>query len=682
MDNRTFYITTPIYYPNDKLHIGHAYSTTVADTLARYKRLRGYDVRYLTGTDEHGQKLQQRAEAAGKAPQAFVDDIVVWIQALWRRLDISYDDFIRTTEVRHKTVVQRIFAKLLEKEDIYLGEYEGWYCTPCESFWTERQLKDGRCPDCGGVVGLVSEPAYFFRMSRYADRLIEYYETHPDFIVPVSRKHEMLNNFLLPGLEDLCVSRTTFSWGIPVPDRPEHVIYVWLDALTNYITALGYMSGDPEQEARFARYWPADVHVMAKEIVRFHAIYWPIILMALDLPLPRQIVGHGWLLMKDGKMSKSKGNVIDPNLLIDRYGSDALRYFLLREIPFGQDGVFTLEALMERLNFDLANDLGNLVHRSLAMLERFAGGVIPSPGALTQLESDYATLIGETAVQVEDALDRFEFGPALSAIWTIVRRANRYIDETAPWALHKAGDRDRLDTVLYTVFEVIRSVSVMLQPFMPNTPPAIWSQMGLTPGPSTSWESAKQFGVLPSGLRTSRGDPIFPRLDVAAELAALDELTAGRNAQTPSVAEAEQRMAGEASTDRGVDASAADALAANAPVNAESGAPQLEQIELADFARVDLRVARVVAAERIPKADKLLKLQLDVGGERRQVVSGIAQHYEPEELPGRQVILVANLKPVMLRGVESQGMILAASDGELLTLATLADAIRPGMKVK
>ncbi len=680
MGNQTFYITTPIYYPNDKLHIGHAYSTTVADTLARYKRLRGYDVRYLTGTDEHGQKLQQRAEAAGKAPQAFVDDIVVWIQALWQRLDISYDDFIRTTEDRHKTVVQDIFAKLLEQGDIYLGEYEGWYCTPCESFWTERQLKDGRCSDCGGPVGLVREPAYFFRMSRYADRLIEHYETHPDFIVPVSRKHEMLNNFLLPGLEDLCVSRTTFSWGIPVPGRPEHVIYVWLDALTNYITALGYLSGDPDLEARFAHYWPADVHVMAKEIVRFHAIYWPIILMALDLPLPKQIVGHGWLLMKDGKMSKSKGNVIDPNVLIDRYGSDALRYFLLREIPFGQDGVFTLEALMERLNFDLANDLGNLVHRSLAMLERFCGGVIPSSAAVTQLESDYAKLIGETVSQVEDALDRFEFGPALSAIWTVVRRANRYIDETAPWALHKAGDRDRLNTVLYTVFEAIRSVSVLLQPFMPNTPPSIWSQMGLTPGESTSWESAKHFGMLPPGLRTNKGDPIFPRLDVAAELAALDELTNGKGARTTHVTRETEpgKSAGAASAQGG----STDAPSANVSVTQEPVTPQLEQIDIADFGRVDLRAARVVAAERIPKADKLLKLQLDVGGELRQVVSGIAKHYTPEELLGRQVILVANLKPVTLRGVESHGMILAASDGDRLTLATLADGIAPGMKVK
>jgi len=682
VDDKTFYITTPIYYPNDKLHIGHAYTTTVADTLARYKRLRGYDVRYLTGTDEHGQKLQQRAEAAGKAPQVFVDGIVVWIQTLWKRLDISYDDFIRTTDDRHKTVVQRIFAKLLEKGDIFLGEYEGWYCTPCESFWTERQLKEGRCPDCGGIVGLISEPAYFFRVSRYADRLIEYYETHPDFIVPVSRKHEMLNNFLLPGLEDLCVSRTTFSWGIPVPGHPEHVIYVWLDALTNYITALGYMSDDPELDAQFAHYWPADVHVMAKEIVRFHAIYWPIILMALDLPLPKQIVGHGWLLMKDGKMSKSKGNVIDPNVLIDRYGSDALRYFLLREIPFGQDGVFTLEALMERLNFDLANDLGNLVHRSLAMLERFAGGVIPSPVAITQLERDFATLIGGAAVQVEDALDRFEFGSALSEIWTIVRRANRYIDETAPWALHKAGDRDRLKTVLYTIFEAIRSVSVLLQPFMPNTPLAIWSQMGLSPGQLTSWESAKNFGMLPPGLRTNRGDPIFPRLDVAAELAALDELTGGKKIQTtPAAGETGQGTTAD-TVDTASAKSRTDASGADRPDTEGATEPQLEQIDIAEFGRVDLRVALVVAAERIPKADKLLKLQLDVGGELRQVVSGIAKHYTPDELLGKQVILVANLKPVTLRGVESQGMILAASDGELLTLATLADAIRPGMKVK
>ena len=656
----TFYITTPIYYPNDKLHIGHAYSTTVADTLARYKRLRGYDVRFLTGTDEHGQKLQRKAEAAGMTPLAYIDGIVEGIKKLWERLDISYDDFIRTTEERHSTVVQKMFSRLLEQGDIYLDHYEGWYCTPDESFWTEIQLKDGHCPECGGEVEWVKEEGYFFRMGKYADRLVQYYKDHPEFLEPESRKHEMLNNFLLPGLEDLCVSRTTFDWGIPVRENPKHVIYVWLDALSNYITALGYLSGDPELEARFAKYWPADVHMMSKEIVRFHSIYWPIMLMALDLPLPKQVVGHGWLLMKDGKMSKSKGNVIDPNQLIDRYGSDALRYFLLREISFGQDGVFTYESFMDRLNYDLANDLGNLLHRSLAMLKKFASGVIPEPAHLTELETELRDWIVSLADQTEAAMERKEFSKALETIWQLVRRGNRYIDETAPWALHKAGEGERLNTVLYTMFEVLRIVSVWMEPFMPKTAPEMRRQLGLASGAATTWDSARVFGTLPPNLVTAPGEPIFPRLDVEKELAVLGVLALP-------------------------DASVAPAKEANkAGDKATQAQPEgvVSLIEIGDFTKVELRVAEVVSAEKIAKADKLLKLQLSLGDEVRQVVSGIAKHYAPEQLIGQKVILVANLKPVKLRGVESHGMILAASTDTQLVLATVSGDIPVGAKVK
>ncbi len=661
MTKPTYYITTPIYYPNDKLHIGHAYSTTVADTLARYKRLKGCDVRFLTGTDEHGQKLQRKAEAVGKTPQEYIDGIVEGIKKLWERLDISYDDFIRTTESRHTEVVQKIFSRLLEQGDIYLDNYEGWYCTPDESFWTERQLKDGKCPECGGDVEWVTEQSYFFKMGKYADRLIQYFHEHPDFLVPESRKHEMLNNFLLPGLEDLCVSRTTFDWGIPVRENPKHVIYVWLDALTNYITALGYLSEEQDLEERFRHYWPADVHLMSKEIVRFHSIYWPIILMALDLPLPKQVVGHGWLLMKDGKMSKSKGNVIDPNQLIDRYGADALRYFLLREISFGQDGVFTFESFMDRLNFDLANDLGNLLHRSLAMVNKFAGGIIPGPARLTELEDELKSLVLSAVDQTEESLEKKEFSKALDAIWQLVRRGNRYIDETAPWALHKAGDGERLNTVLYTMFEVLRIVSVLIQPFMPKTSPEMWKQMGLVEGEATTWDSARQFGQLPEGLKTSPGDPIFPRLDVEKELAALGVL---------APAAAEQKSV----------KSAPKTEQASQPK--EEGAGLVTLIDIEDFSKVELRVAQVVSAEKIEKADKLLKLQLDLGTETRQVVSGIAKHYQPEQLVGQKVILVANLKPVKLRGVESHGMILAASTGDQLVLATVSGDIPVGAKVK
>ncbi|UOF91796.1 methionine--tRNA ligase [Fodinisporobacter ferrooxydans] len=669
-NNNTFYITTPIYYPSDKLHIGHAYTTVACDAMARYKRLRGYDTWFLTGTDEHGQKIERRAEEAGKTPQQFVDDIVSTIRALWDRLDISYNDFIRTTESRHKTVVQKIFQKLLDQGDIYLSEYEGLYCTPCESFWTERQAPDQKCPDCGRPVEWVKEQSYFFRMSHYVDRLLEYYEANPDFIQPASRKNEMINNFIKPGLEDLCVSRTTFAWGIPVPNDPKHVVYVWLDALTNYITALGYLSDDEELEEKFQKFWPADVHVVGKEIVRFHTIYWPIMLMALDLPLPKKVFAHGWLLMKDGKMSKSKGNVIDPNVLIDRYGCDAIRYFLLREIPFGADGVYTHESLLHRLNFDLANDLGNLLNRTVAMVEKYTGGPLPACYDLSEVDANLRSVAQETIQKVEEAMDQMHFSNALTAIWQFVHRTNRYIDETAPWVLAKNPEnQERLQTVLYHLVESLRIVSIVLQPFMTQCPKEMWLQLGIEAGEDTTWESTKEFGRLRSdGKRVAKGAPLFPRLDVEEEIHALtdkkenqgmSEATAGNQALTQNQGE-------------------------EAKIKNVSEAADAEQsmISIDDFAKVELRVAEVIAAEKIEKADKLLKLQLDLGAETRQVVSGIAKYYQPEQLIGQKVIVVTNLKPVKLRGVESNGMILAASEGDQLVLATVPAGIPLGAKVK
>ncbi|WP_188883272.1 methionine--tRNA ligase, partial [Alicyclobacillus cellulosilyticus] len=527
MARDTFYITTPIYYPNDKLHIGHAYTTVAADALARYKRLRGFDVMFLTGTDEHGQKIQARAQEAGKPVLEFLDEIVAWIKDLWDRLDISYDDFIRTTEPRHTKVVAQLFERLIDQGDIYLGTYEGWYCTPCESFWQERELVDGKCPDCGRAVKYVKEPSYFFRMQKYVDRLLKYYEENPSFIQPESRKNEMINNFIKPGLQDLCVSRTAFDWGIHVPRDPKHVVYVWLDALTNYITAIGYGSDDPAQRAKFERYWPADLHLVGKDIVRFHVIYWPIFLMALGLPLPKQVYAHGFFMMKDGKMSKSKGNVIDPKLLIARYGSDAIRYFLLREIPFGQDGVFTPEGLVERMNFDLANDLGNLVHRTAAMLHRFAGGRVPAPGPAAAGEAELAELAAAVVDEMAAAMDDLQFSVALAAVWKLVGRANKYIDETAPWALHKNGEFARLHTVMYTLCEVIRVIAVLISPFLPRTAARIFAQYGVAPELQT-WESLRPFGRAAAGTPVATGEPLFPRLDVAAEIAALDALTSQR----------------------------------------------------------------------------------------------------------------------------------------------------------
>lgn len=664
---KTFYITTPIYYPSDKLHIGHAYTTVAGDAMARYKRLRGYDVMYLTGTDEHGQKIERKAIEQGVSPQKFVDDIVVGIKALWEKLDISNDDFIRTTEERHKEVVQPLFTKLLDQGDIYLGTYEGWYCTPCETFFLERQLLPGNlCPDCSRPVEMIKEESYFFRMSKYADRLLAYYEDNPDFIQPESRKNEMVNNFIKPGLEDLAVSRTTYDWGIKVSTNPKHVIYVWIDALLNYISALGYNTGDA---SKFAKYWPADVHIVGKDIIRFHIIYWPIMLMALDLPLPKKVFAHGWMLMKDGKMSKSKGNVVDPLTLINRYGLDPLRYYLLREVPFGADGNFTPEGFVERLNFDLANDLGNLLNRTVVMIDKYYEGVIPAyEGLVTEFDESLEQTAAETVAKVEEHMEKMEFSIALSSIWQLIRRTNKYIDETQPWSLMKDDSKTaELRSTMFHLAESIRMVSVMLQPFLTRNPQLIWQQLGIHDPKLTAWDSLYTFGQIPQGTTVNKGDPLFPRLDVEQETAFIASSMGGVAAEK-ILDQVESRVP------------ATDTQVLNSSSSTEI--EEKAEISIDDFASVELRVAQVISAEKVKNSDKLLKLQLDLGDEQRQVVSGIAAHYSSEEMVGKKVICVTNLKPVKLRGELSQGMILAASQGDKLTLVTVSEDMPNGAVVK
>ena len=659
MAKETFYITTPIYYPSGNLHIGHAYSTVAGDVISRYKRMQGYDVRYLTGTDEHGQKIQEKAQKAGKTELEYLDEMISGIKSLWSKLEISNDDFIRTTEDRHKQVVEKVFERLLKQGDIYLGEYEGWYSVPDETYYTESQLVDpiyengkivgGKSPDSGHEVELVKEESYFFNINKYTDRLLEFYDANPDFIQPPSRKNEMINNFIKPGLEDLAVSRTSFDWGVRVPSNPKHVVYVWIDALVNYISALGYLSDDDEL---FQKYWPADVHLMAKEIVRFHSIIWPILLMALDLPLPKKVFAHGWILMKDGKMSKSKGNVVDPNVLIDRYGLDATRYYLMRELPFGSDGVFTPEAFVERTNYDLANDLGNLVNRTISMINKYFQGELPAyEGPKHELDEDMEALAHETVKHFNESMESFQFSVALSTVWKFISRTNKYIDETTPWVLAKDdSQKDMLGNVMAHLVENIRFAAVLLRPFLTHAPKEIFKQLNINEPELFELESLEQYGALKQPIMvTEKPTPIFPRLDTEAEIAYIKE-----SMQPPKSEESKD----------------------------EVEEPSKAQIDIIDFDKVEIKAATITDAENVPKSDKLLKIQIDLGLEQRQIVSGIAKFYRPEDIIGKKVAVVTNLKPAKLMGQKSEGMILSAEKDGVLTLVSLPSAIPNGAVIK
>ena len=656
MAKDTFYITTPIYYPSGNLHIGHAYSTVAGDVIARYKRMQGYDVRYLTGTDEHGQKIQEKAQKAGKTELEYLDEMISGIKNLWSKLEISNDDFIRTTEKRHKQVVEKVFERLLKQGDIYLGEYEGWYSVPDETYYTESQLVDpvyengkivgGKSPDSGHEVELVKEESYFFNINKYTDRLLEFYDENPDFIQPPSRKNEMINNFIKPGLEDLAVSRTSFDWGVRVPSNPKHVVYVWIDALVNYISSLGYLSDD---ETLFNKYWPADIHLMAKEIVRFHSIIWPILLMALDLPLPKKVFAHGWILMKDGKMSKSKGNVVDPNVLIDRYGLDATRYYLMRELPFGSDGVFTPEAFVERTNYDLANDLGNLVNRTISMINKYFHGELPAyQGPKHELDEKMEAMALETVKSFNDNMESLQFSVALSTVWKFISRTNKYIDETQPWVLAKdENQREMLGNVMAHLVENIRFATILLQPFLTHAPREIFKQLNINNPDLHQLDSLQQYGMLSEAITvTEKPTPIFPRLDTEAEIAYIKE-----SMQPPkSIKQADE--------------------------------PGKEQIDIKDFDKVEIKAATIIDAENVKKSEKLLKIKVELDNEQRQIVSGIAKFYRPEDIIGKKVAVVTNLKPAKLMGQKSEGMILSAEKDGVLTLISLPSAIPNGAVIK
>ncbi|WP_063648139.1 methionine--tRNA ligase [Staphylococcus aureus] len=657
MAKETFYITTPIYYPSGNLHIGHAYSTVAGDVIARYKRMQGYDVRYLTGTDEHGQKIQEKAQKAGKTEIEYLDEMIAGIKQLWAKFEISNDDFIRTTEERHKHVVEQVFERLLKQGDIYLGEYEGWYSVPDETYYTESQLVDpqyengkiigGKSPDSGHEVELVKEESYFFNISKYTDRLLEFYDQNPDFIQPPSRKNEMINNFIKPGLADLAVSRTSFNWGVHVPSNPKHVVYVWIDALVNYISSLGYLSDD---ESLFNKYWPADIHLMAKEIVRFHSIIWPILLMALDLPLPKKVFAHGWILMKDGKMSKSKGNVVDPNILIDRYGLDATRYYLMRELPFGSDGVFTPEAFVERTNFDLANDLGNLVNRTISMINKYFDGELPAyQGPLHELDEEMEAMALETVKSYTESMESLQFSVALSTVWKFISRTNKYIDETTPWVLAKDdSQKDMLGNVMAHLVENIRYAAVLLRPFLTHAPKEIFEQLNINNPQFMEFSSLEQYGVLTESIMvTGQPKPIFPRLDSEAEIAYIKE-----SMQPPATEEEKEEI------------------------------PSKPQIDIKDFDKVEIKAATIIDAEHVKKSDKLLKIQVDLDSEQRQIVSGIAKFYTPDDIIGKKVAVVTNLKPAKLMGQKSEGMILSAEKDGVLTLVSLPSAIPNGAVIK
>ena len=653
-DKPIFYITTPIYYPSDNPHIGHAYTTVAADTMTRYKKMRGYDAYFLTGTDEHGQKIQRRAAEAGLDVLPFIDDIITRFKTVWQTLLIDYDDFIRTTEPRHKRIVQEIFQKVYDKGDIYKSEYEGWYCTPCETFFTERQLAEGQtCPDCGRPVEKMKEESYFFRMSKYAERWLRYIEDNPDFIRPQSRRHEMIN-FVKQGLEDLCVSRTTFDWGIPVPFDSRHVVYVWFDALINYVSALK----DAPQGDIYERYWPATVHLVGKDIIRFHTVIWPIMLMAAELPLPETVLGHGWVLLDNKKVSKSKGNVVDPIVLSQKYGPDAIRYFLMREMGYGLDCSYSEDILALRINTDLANDYGNLLSRVTGMTAKFLGGVIVAPTDSTEFDAELIELAQATPARYEKLMDEMRWSDALAELWKLINKANKYIDDTAPWSFNKAGEKGKLADVLYNIAEVMRLSTIMLTPVMPSVPAKVWEQLGIADKPELhGWESLN-WGCLPAGVQVTHGKPLFPRLD----LNALDDIPLKASPTEPTAT---------------VPKKAASETAANAALELEP------KISMEQFMSMDIRVVKVLNCEKVPKTDKLLKFELQMGDETRTIVSGIAAYYQPEELIGKNLIAIANLQPVKIRGIESKGMLLSAvndANGKLELLEV--PSIESGTRVR